>query len=126
MDSILSNLIHATFINNSYHRPLTVNGVEFPLKEGTPTASGYYKNGHKVWKKGNQLTWITYTSARKEVVIEQVVVFKIKNNKYILKQHTGFNGVNLLKINEPAYLIEYLYELRGEHDKAQEVRDTMY
>ena len=126
MDSILSNLIHATFINNSFHQPLKVNGVEYPLKQGTTTAYGHYKNGHKVWKKGNQLTWITYTSARKEVVIEQVVVFKIKNNKYIVKQHTGFNGVNLLKMNEPAYLIEYLYELRGESDKAQEVRDTMY
>jgi len=98
--------------------PLLVNGKEIPLKVGTKTKSGYYKNGWKIIDvngdgKFQQLN--IYTSRQQEVDTEHRIMFKRRENgEWKLVVLEGFNGVDLLKhilSTDKTYVSEYLQTL---------------
>ena len=98
---------------------MLVNGVEYKLKKGIKTPSGYYKNGWDIrdvkgdgkWK---QLT--IYTARQNEVDWEHRIMFKLqKNGLWKLVVLEGFDGMNLLQVdsmgNNETYVLEYLNAL---------------
>ena len=124
----LSNLINATYINGTYSHPLTVNDKVYPNIVGAKTEHGYYKNGHEVSTRrcgkkgrgGEVLTWVVYTARGGEVDVEHTVVFRKTGTEYKLVSFKGFDGVNLMELNDSAkYLTGYLHAVRGEHKLAE-------
>lgn len=100
-------------------RPLLVNGEKYELKKGVETPNGVYKNGWKIhdikgdgkWKQLN-----IYTARQNEVDYEMRVIFKKqKNGEWKLCVLEGFDGIDLMKIDQmgsnEVYVLDYLTAL---------------
>ena len=106
-------------MNEKPTQPLLVNDVEYELKKGIKTPSGYYKNGWNIRDVKGDGKWkqITiYTSRQNEVDWEHRIMFKLqKNGLWKLVVLEGFNGINLLQVdtigNNESYVLEYLNTL---------------
>lgn len=98
-------------------RGVTVNDQMFPCIRGTPTESGFYKNGWTTKQiegkngKHTYLQWNVYTSAGSQIDIEMKAMFRLKNAKWNLCLHTGWHGVNLYD-GDNDYIINYLQSCR--------------
>jgi len=72
---------------------LKVNNKQYDNIIGTPTESGFYKNGYTIKKQGKK--WLVirgYTSCNKKVVIDHTFTFKIQNGRYKLRRVSGIKN----------------------------------
>jgi len=129
-----SNLLHATFINGTFHQRVQCDGVDYPNRRFAPCPSPcHYKNGHVVWTEDEyvpelgepvpHLHWEVYTARGGNIDIEMYVKIRLQDNVYQVVVMQGFDDVDLMYPDSCPYeyLLPYLYATRGEHDKATEV-----
>jgi len=72
---------------------LKVNNKQYDNIIGTPTESGFYKNGYTIKKQGKK--WLVirgYTSCNEKVVIDHTFTFKIQNGRYKLRRVSGIRN----------------------------------
>tara|TARA_R110001606_G_scaffold252920_2_gene400668 strand:+ start:186 stop:539 length:354 start_codon:yes stop_codon:yes gene_type:complete len=95
-----------------------VNDIEYPNVKGTPTPSGYYKNGFssKILEgksgKYQYLQINIYTSAGK-IDIEEKFLFKIVDDDYKIVKWLGWDNINLLAMDcneEWKDMLEAIYD----------------
>ena len=118
-----SNTEIIDFFKTNPMREVQVGDKFYPCRTGTKTESGMYKNGwtaeviDKKWLK-----ILIYTSASGEIDIEERFMFRILDDTYKIKKHTGWTtpsnpeGVDLLAMSKRQYgksTTEYMYMLKS-------------
>ena len=104
-----------------------VGDESFDCREGTPTTSGWYKNGWTAEIIDNR--WIkilVYTSNRCVVNIEERFLFKIipanmeRSETYKIMKHEGWDQIDLLTISKKQFgndTVEYMDMLKALYER---------